>query len=126
MKQENKPDYRKIKSRVLEISWITPEVRMVVGSGYGCGTGYVGVPEGHPWYGKNTEKLEFIEVHGGITFAHFQCEVQRAKHFRDFDKDLWWIGFDTAHGYSDAHEWTEEAVRAETDRLKQMAIDAWK
>ena len=58
--------------------------------------GYVGLPEGHKFYGKYYDKLErHIEVHGGVTFADFfhNGEVERDL----INSGLWWIGFDCGH-----------------------------
>lgn len=53
--------------------------------------GYVRVPKGHPWHGKDYDSIE-AHVHGGLTFA---------KPDEPCDKggldDGWWIGFDCAH-----------------------------
>lgn len=50
--------------------------------------GYIYIPEGHKYFGKDYDDLE-IDVHGGLTYAdttlRFQPEVG------------WWIGFDCAH-----------------------------
>ena len=54
--------------------------------------GYVGVPQNHPFYGKDFIDEAFCEldVHGGITFAE--------KGDGDtWKRGLWWIGFDCAH-----------------------------
>lgn len=47
----------------------------------GSWCGYVGVPEGHPWYETEPE----VRVHGGISYSARE------------DDGLWWVGFDTAH-----------------------------
>jgi len=53
--------------------------------GHWCG--YIGLPEGHPWFG---EQQIDAYVHGGITFT--------ADHKPQQDPDgLWWVGFDCAH-----------------------------
>lgn len=52
--------------------------------------GYVMVPIGHPWYGKDYYQIE-ASVHRGLTYAGF------AKTGRSVGKDpQWWIGFDCA------------------------------
>lgn len=51
--------------------------------------GYVGLPPGHPYFGKHYDKMD-VRVHGGITFAG-------ASEGRRLDKGYWWIGFDCAH-----------------------------
>lgn len=64
-----------------------PWVTMKNGMGYRCG--YVGIPKGHPWYGKGYDEL-CPEVHGGLTYADLSE-----------DESVWWMGFDCAH-YMDA------------------------
>jgi hypothetical protein len=50
-------------------------------NGFRCG--YVGIPQGHPWYEKSYGDIP-CECHGGLTFAQI--------------KDVtWWIGFDCGH-----------------------------
>ncbi len=58
-------------------------------SGFRCG--YVRVPLGHPWHGKEDEDLN-CDVHGGITFAEEDepCDGER-------EDNAWWLGFDCGH-----------------------------
>ncbi len=64
--------------------------------GHWCG--YVGVPFGHPWYGKHySDDAINVRVHGGLTYAekgnvHVGSIAQpgNPEHF-------WWFGFDCAH-----------------------------
>ena len=66
--------------------------------------GYVGIPEGHPWYRKGYEAVQpYPEVHGGLTYAdHCQDGDDDAKTIchipapREPD-NVWWLGFDCAH-----------------------------
>lgn len=60
-------------------------------SGHLCG--YVGVPEWHPWFGKDYDEID-ASVHGGLTWAR---EELPSAIEADFGID-WWIGFDCAHG----------------------------
>jgi len=69
--------------------------------------GYVGVPEGHAWFGKgyseslcghagcydHTLEME-IEVHGGVTFSGHLLQ-------QDPQGKFWWFGFDTGHSSDD-------------------------
>lgn len=48
--------------------------------------GYVNVPYGHPWYGKEYDTLEDVAVHGGVTYAQH-------------DGLEWRIGFDCGHAW---------------------------
>ena len=52
------------------------------GMGYRCG--YVRIPKGHPWHGKDYEEIS-AEVYGGLTFS-------------ESDEDgAHWVGFDCMH-----------------------------
>ncbi len=59
------------------------------GAGYRCG--YVRVPKGHPWHGKNYNDVA-AGVHGGLTFGEpdLPCD-------KDGPDDAFWFGFDCAH-----------------------------
>ena len=52
--------------------------------------GYVGVPKSHALYGFNytADQLEYVRVHGGLTFAGTHV---------DKDDATWWYGFDCGH-----------------------------
>ena len=77
----------------------------------GSWCGYVGVPPGHPLYGQDydaayeiaTKMNCNIDVHGGLTFAD-KCQEEDKEHGichvvePDEDDDIWWLGFDCAHG----------------------------
>lgn len=55
--------------------------------------GYVGVMKNHDLYGAdcNDERLDTIDVHGGLTFAG---------HFPEHHPDqIWFFGFDCAHSF---------------------------
>lgn len=63
--------------------------------------GYVGVPEGHPWHGKDYDEIE-PDVHGGLTYADSCqegpedmtiCHVPAPSE----PEPLWWLGFDCHH-----------------------------
>jgi len=59
--------------------------------GYRCG--YVRIPAGHPWHGKDYDYVDpYPEVHGGLTFA--QPDTDCGKGGED---NAWWLGFDCAH-----------------------------
>ncbi len=56
--------------------------------------GYIGVPQGHPWYGKDYDDVE-CEVHGGLTYGsesddEYPCPLP---------VKVWWFGFDCGHLY---------------------------
>jgi hypothetical protein len=55
--------------------------------------GYVRIPKGHPWHGKDYNDLN-CDVHGGLTFAEADMPCDEPG-----DDDAWWVGFDCAHGF---------------------------
>src|SRR5262252_7143826 len=69
--------------------------------------GYGGVPPGHPCYRRDygDDHLGGADVHGGLTFAgpcmkgvpqdHAVCHCPDPGE----SDDVWWLGFDCAHGY---------------------------
>lgn len=57
--------------------------------GHRCG--YIRVPKGHPWHGKEYDDIE-ANVHGGLTFA--EKDTPCGKGGKD---DGYWVGFDCAH-----------------------------
>lgn len=90
-------------------------------SGHLCG--YVGVPPGHPWHGKDYNACttrgvvemseegffdvpsgQYVDVHGGLTFAD-KCQPHPDGEGRGVchvagpgePEDIWWLGFDCAH-----------------------------
>lgn len=64
--------------------------------------GYVGVPPGHPWHGKKYDDVtqkdgNYVEVHGGLTYAD-KCQGPICHIAKPGEPDdLWWLGFDCAH-----------------------------
>ncbi len=75
----------------LGFEWEVTSNRM----GYRCG--YVRIPAGHPWHGKDYDDVEpYPDVHGGLTFA--QPDTDCGKGGED---NAWWLGYDAAH-YMDA------------------------
>lgn len=75
-------------------------------SGHWCG--YVGVPEGHPFFKVEYDEVraidgEWIEVHGGLTFASMcqpgEDESRGVCHLPGAGEPdhVWWLGFDCAH-----------------------------
>lgn len=69
-------------------------------SGNWCG--YVAVPPGHPWHGKNSGYGGgdvSADVHGGLTYSgacHGKiCHVPKPGE----PDDVWWLGFDCHHAW---------------------------
>lgn len=66
--------------------------------------GYVGVSEGHPWFGKNYGDVD-ADVHGSLTFSGFCQEGDDEAHTichapgpGEPDR-VWWLGFDCGHAW---------------------------
>jgi hypothetical protein len=59
------------------------------GMGYRCG--YVRVPKGHPWHGKDYNEIN-VDVHGGLTFGEHDVPCDKGG-----PDDAFWFGFDCAH-----------------------------
>lgn len=74
----------------------------------GAWCGYVGVSEGHPWFGKDYDDCRIADdvwpdVHGGLTYAAFCQEGDEAESICHVPESgqpdcVWWLGFDCAHG----------------------------
>ena len=83
---------------------------------YGWGNGYIVLPESHPFHGLGyyDERLEGIEVHGGMTYAESaeSCSKE-VKEKLGLDGSEWVFGFDTAHGGDDALNWHLKRVQDE-------------
>lgn len=95
---KNKTAFAEIKENTwLSRSWME----------FGWGNGYVHIPEGHPWFGKDYNDIEGVEINGGLTYSEMQ-------------EGMWVIGFDTAHSWDMLSVWPKEAVQAEADRLLEQ------
>jgi hypothetical protein len=67
--------------------------------GHWCG--YVAVPPGHPWHGKDiwcsSDDGIDAPVHGGLTYAD-KCSGEICHVAKPGEPDdVWWLGFDCAH-----------------------------
>lgn len=86
--------------------WADPNTNLpcliVRNSNMGNLCGYVGVTKDHPYFGKEEDQMD-LKVHGGVTFTD-GCqpgpEEKTIRHKVDHGEDdnVWWIGFDCAHG----------------------------
>lgn len=72
---------------------------LIVRGSLGNLCGYVAVPPGHPWHGREPSDLGGVDVHGGITFTGPCQEGGHICHVAQPGEpdDVWWIGFDCAH-----------------------------
>jgi len=61
--------------------------------------GYVGLPSWHPYYGKDYDSVDYLDVHGGLTYSGWNnlTETEWFKLYGIEPDDLWWVGFDCAH-----------------------------
>lgn len=75
---EDEPDFEE-----WEVDGYMCEIRRSKGGGHLCG--YLLLPKGHLWAGKDFNSIE-AEVHGGLTFARTDDKTGR-----------WRIGFDCSH-----------------------------
>ena len=76
---------------------------LIVRGPSGALCGYVGVPESHPFFGKDYNAVDTVDVHGGLTFSD-KCHPTEdpAKHICHIgelaaNKEVWLLGFDCAH-----------------------------
>lgn len=129
--------------------WVDePDVGAWEAHGYRCmfsrtmelGTlcGYVGVPEGHPWFGRHYDDIDRVcqpSVHGGLTYSDEKRQPS--------PDGFWYVGFDCGHlgdlmpfrlgvrfsdmmGMSDPQDVYRDVayVRAETESLARQAREA--
>ena len=106
---------------VLDKTWLfrTPSTGEI-----GWGNGYVGVPSGHPWFGKNYQELEDVDVHGGLTYS--SSARPTGVRGQAVEDGFWWVGFDTAHMGDTPDNWTKDQVEKETAMLLKQAVEAGK
>ncbi len=75
---------------------------LIVRNRLGALCGYVGVAQGHPYFGVRFHEVS-VQVHGGLTYSD-RCqligdEAQRVCHIpgEGESDQVWWFGFDCAH-----------------------------
>ena len=68
---------------------------MIVRNSLGNLCGYVGVKEGHPWFGKDYNDVD-AEVHGGLTYSDY-CAGHICHPDDESGGKTFWLGFDCAH-----------------------------
>lgn len=91
---DNEPDR-------IEWRWLGPPrlACLIVRGPSGALCGYVAVPPGHPYHGRDYEKCD-VDVHGSLTYADKCAEGGHVCHVAKPGEsdDVWWLGFDCAHG----------------------------
>lgn len=90
-----------------KVVWVDPATDldcMIHRGPSGALCGYVGVGPDHPWHGKKYNEVD-VDVHGGLTYAN-PCEESDDEadgicHVPAPGRsdDVWWLGFDCAHGF---------------------------
>lgn len=88
-----------------------PCVILFMTLGHRCG--YVGVLKGNTIYGQCYDEIP-INCHGGLTYSSSELQGQT-------DKDIWWIGFDTAH-YGDGKDFetAKEIYKYDMQALEEI------
>jgi len=90
-----------------KVQWADPMTALpclIVRNHLGALCGYVGVTQGHCYFGVNHKDVA-VAVHGGLSFSdHCQIEgdeAQRVCHIPGPGESdqVWWLGFDCAHGF---------------------------
>lgn len=86
--------------------------------GHRCG--YVGVPKGHPLYGKNygDDDAYFIDCHGGLTYS--TSNVGSSYPIKE-ENELWWFGWDYGH-YMDGKDYEGMAKNFGNDVAERSRI----
>lgn len=101
---------------------LSPELKRIMQHGWG--NGYVAIPEGHPFYGKDFYYInKFVDVHGDLSFSQYSfewTEVLVRFNIDLGDGNYWIIGFDTGHVYIDGPHHDKEWVEQETLRLLEQ------
>lgn len=99
---------------------------LIVRNGRGALCGYVGVPAGHPWHGKDYDDVP-ADVHGGLTYAD-QCQEGDPEHGichvpeSGRPDDVWWLGFDCAHLGDEVPEMESVRREAGVSRLSRGEV----
>lgn len=77
----------------------------------GVWCGYVAVPPGHPWHGVSPFDIEAY-AHGGLNYGETCTELVCHVPEPGESDDVWWLGFDAAHGGDYAPKTAEALAKA--------------
>lgn len=108
----------------MKIKGFLVENNQTIMTGGGFANGYVVIPEGNPIWGLdyNSELIEGLSIHGGITFSE-KVDEDMLNH-ETFGSDLtmedlgsWVIGFDTRHSGDTLEKWPQSKVEREVVKL---------
>lgn len=103
----------KIKSCLIPIKFLPPSVP------HGYANGYVGVPEGHPWFGRDYYAVD-VSIHGGLTYGRNHLPVTE-KDGEPVIDGLFWFGFDTCHCNDNEFTCDQFYCQRELDSLVEQA-----
>ena len=120
--------------KVVEKTWEHGGYPCQVNAEMGYRYGYVGIPKGHPSYGKDFRDVD-VDVHGGLIYSGDNPDSDL--------EDVWWLGFNCAHygdlpdpqytpqGFIHAqalsggnHVWSLQEAMEETERMADQLIEA--
>jgi hypothetical protein len=107
MIDEHQAQITELLTKAPDGKWKTEPIRMefkhagldclAIRQSHGAWCGYVGVPEGHPDFGKGYDDVP-VDVHGGLTYADSCRDI--VCHLVDNEQEKrWWFGFDCVHGW---------------------------
>jgi hypothetical protein len=95
----------------IEWRWLGPPrlACLIVRGPSGALCGYVGVPPGHPYHGRDYGKCD-VDVHGSLTYSDKCAEGGQICHVARLGEadDVWWLGFDCAHSNDVKPTYTDE------------------
>lgn len=99
----------------------------------GAWCGYVGIDKSHPWFERcysEDEVENTIDVHGCLTFAG-KCKVEMGTETgichiveENEDDNVWWFGFDCAHGMDYMPAFRAEIINVRQHMQKTAAREA--
>jgi hypothetical protein len=120
---DNEPDKKQWKDDATALPCL------IVRGPSGALCGYVGVPTGHPWHGKDYDNCD-ADCHGGLTYAagcsHHADPAQGICHIPGANEpdDVWWFGFDCAHSGDLTSMSSPEYIRERYQRRGDVYRDA--
>lgn len=103
---------------------------LIVRGPLGALCGYVGVSQGHPWYGLNYSDID-VRVHGGATFSAFcrdhDDDGKGICHVVDDGEDSrpWWVGFDCCHHRDFSPRYYADMRRIDGNTARLYKQQAW-
>ena len=107
-----------IKSVLIPVTFLPPS------HAHGYANGYVGVPPGHPWFGKSYDEIDDkVTIHGGLTYGRDHLPLTDKGQQPVID-GLFWFGFDTCHCDDNKFTCDETYCQKELESLRRQAEEA--